>query len=51
MDELLGDVRPVGVRGVDEVDTHLGEAPQEGERRVAVGGGPQMPLPVMRMAP
>ena len=37
-DELLADVRTVGVGGVDEVDAELDRAPQHRLRLVAVGG-------------
>ena len=36
-DEVLGDERPVGVGGVDEVDAELGQRPQDRERGVVVG--------------
>ena len=34
---LVGAVRPVGVRGVDEVDAELGRAVQRGDRLVGIG--------------
>ena len=37
-DDLLGDVRAVGVGGVDEVDAEFDRAPQHADRFVAVGG-------------
>ena len=37
-DELLGDVRAVGVGGVDEVDAELGQAPQHGAGALGVFG-------------
>ena len=50
-DQLLADVRAVGVGGVDEVDAELDRAPQHGERSSRSGGSPQIPSPVMRIAP
>jgi hypothetical protein len=50
-DELLGDVGPVGLGRVDEVDAQLGQPLEHRDRLVVVGGRPQMPSPVMRMAP
>ena len=37
-DEVLGDVRAVGVGGVDEVDAELGQPLEDGDRRVVVFG-------------
>ena len=43
-DQLLADVRAVGVGGVDEVDTQLDRAPQQRDRAVLVGAaGPRSP--------
>ena len=51
-DQLLGDIGAVGIGGVDEVDAELRQALQRADR---LGAGrpasPQMPGPVMRMAP
>ena len=50
-DQLLRHVRPVGIGGVDEIDAKLGQPFQRAEGFRPVPGSPQMPLPVMRMAP
>ena len=54
--ERLGDqffrcAGPVGVGRINQVDAKLDGAAQRRERCGFVGGGPQMPGPVMRMAP
>ena len=50
-DQLFGDIGAVGVGGVNKVDAELDGAAQGGEGGGGVSGGPQIPLPVMRMAP
>ncbi len=50
-DELFGDVRAVGVGGVDEIDAEFDGAAENANGGGAVGGGPQMPFPVRRMDP
>ena len=50
-DELLADLGAVGVCGVDEVDAELDCAAQDLFCRFAILGSPQIPSPVMRMAP
>ena len=50
-DQLLRHVRPVGIGGVDEIDAKLGQPFQRAEGFRPVLGSPQMPLPVIRMAP
>ena len=42
---------PVGVGGVEEVDAELDGPPQHRTAVAGSSGGPQMPSPVMRMAP
>ena len=48
-DELLGDMGPIGIRGVDEIDPEVGNFPKIASALST--GGPQMPGPVRRMAP
>ena len=36
-DQLLADVRPVAVGGVDQVDAELDGPPQDGDRGVVIG--------------
>ncbi len=50
-DEALADLGAVGVCGVDEVDAELDGAAENLFRRLGIFGSPQMPSPVMRMAP
>jgi hypothetical protein len=40
VDQLVGDVRPVELGGVDVVDTQLDGPAQHGERRVPIPGRP-----------
>ena len=50
-DQFFGDVGAVGVGGVDEVDAEVDGAAEGFDGGVVIFGGPQMPGPVMRMAP
>ena len=50
-DELLRDIGPIGIRGVDEIDAELGHALQRPDRLRSVGGRTPDALPVTRMAP
>ena len=50
-DEFFRDIGAVGVGGVDEVDAEFDGAAESGDAASRSAGGPQMPLPVMRMAP
>ena len=49
-DKFLGDEGAIGVGGIDEVDAQFDGAAEGGECGCRVGG-PQIPGPVMRMAP
>ena len=50
-DELLRHVGPVGIRRIDKIDAKLGHALECRIASARSSGGPQMPSPVMRMAP
>jgi hypothetical protein len=50
-DQRLADLRTVGVRGVDEVDVESDRLAQRGLSPLPVRRLPQMPWPVIRMAP
>ena len=51
-DQLLGDVGPVGVGGVDEGDAELDGAAQDADRLVLVASGrPRRPAPVSCIVP
>src|ERR1700677_2255596 len=43
-DDLLGEVRAVRIRGVDEVGAEFGSAPQHANRFVSIGGRAPNPL-------
>ena len=51
MDKLLGDIRPVGVRSVDEIDAKLRQAFECPDRLCPVKRRPLDAGPVMRIAP
>ena len=50
-DQVLGDVGPVGVGGVEELHAQFDRAAQHAHASSWSAGGPQMPLPVSRIAP
>jgi hypothetical protein len=50
-DHLIGNVRPVEIARVDMIDTGRDRFPQNGERGLAVLGGPKTPGPANCMAP
>ena len=50
-EDQLADVGPVGVGGVDEVDTELDGSAYDRRASSRSFGSPQMPWPVIRMAP
>src|SRR6476469_5125673 len=37
LDQLLGDIRPIGIGGIDKIDAELGQTPQGAKRLSAVG--------------
>ena len=51
MDKLLGDIRPVGVRGVDEIDVKLSQGLSVRVASALSRGGPQTRGAAMRIAP
>ena len=50
-DQLLGEIGAIGIGGVDEIDAEVGQPAQRLQSFVAIGVGPQIPLPTMRIAP
>jgi hypothetical protein len=50
-DQLLGDIGPVGVGGVDEIDAKLRQSFSVRVASAMLSGGPQTRGPAMRMAP
>src|SRR5262249_44354788 len=50
-DEFLGHIWPVRVRGVDEINSEFGKTLQRPDGFCRSKGGPQMPGPVIRIAP
>ena len=50
-DQPLGNLRPVGVGGIDQVDAQLDGAAQNAAGFGRIGGSPQAPSPTRRMVP
>ncbi len=50
-DQPLGDLRPIGVGGVDESDAKLNGSPQHARGFFRIAGSPHAPSPTRRMVP